>query len=94
MSQPRPQSIPPATAGEIPQWWITAVREAVQRDRLTLRGGFPDTTIEVQVPDRPDVWQPLNLQTNTKHFASEKDRDAVLNLLIGKAPANPEEARP
>ena len=86
MSQPLHINIPPATAADLPPWWLAQVREVVVRDGHALRAGFPDITIEVQNINRPEVWQPLNLQTNTPHFATDRDRDTILAILTGERP--------
>jgi hypothetical protein len=85
MSQPYTANIPPAVAGDLKPEWIAQVRGIVEREGYALRAGFPAITIEVQNINQPDVWQPLNLQTNTAHFATEQDRDTVLESLVGKA---------
>lgn len=85
MSQPYTPNIPPSTAADLKPEWIAQVRGIIQRDGHAVRAGFPAITIEVQNINQPEVWQPLNLQTNTCHFATEKDRDEVLDLLIGKS---------
>jgi hypothetical protein len=86
MSQPLKSSIPPATAADLPPWWLAQVRAVVLRDGLALRPGFPDITIEVQNINEPETWQPLNLQTNTSHLATDRDRDQILAILTGEAP--------
>lgn len=86
MSQTYSPSIPPATAADLPPWWLRQVREIVVREGHAIRAGFPAITIEVQNINRPEVWHPLNLQTNTAHFATEQDRDAVLAMLWGQTP--------
>ncbi len=86
MSQSLTPNIRPAVAADLPPWWLHQVREIVVRDGHALRAGFPEITIEVQNINRPDVWQPLNLQSNTCHFATEQDRDQILAILTGEAP--------
>jgi hypothetical protein len=86
MSQALTPSIKPSLAEEIPAAWIAQVREVILRDGCAIRAGFPDLTIEVQLINRPETWQPLNLSTNTCHFATEQDRDAVLKMLTGESP--------
>jgi hypothetical protein len=86
MSQPLHHSIPPATAADISPLWLHQVRAVVLREGYALRGGFPDITIEVQNINVPEIWQPLNLQTNTAHFATDRDRDQVLAILTGEKP--------
>lgn len=86
MSQILKANIPPAKAADLPPWWIQQVREIVIREGRALRAGFPDITIEVQNINQPDVWQPLNLQTNTAQFATDRDRDEILAYLVGERP--------
>ncbi len=86
MSQSLQPNIRPATAAELPAWWLHQVRAVVLRDGHALRAGFPDIVIEVQNINRPDVWQPLNLQTNTAAFATDRDRDQILAILTGEQP--------
>lgn len=86
MSQSLTPLVKPSTATEIPAAWIANVREIVIRDGAALRPGFPACTIEVQNINRPEVWQPLNLCTNTCVFATEQDRDLVLKQLTGETP--------
>lgn len=86
MSQSYTPNVAPATAADLPPWWLHQVRGIVLRDGHALRPGFPAITIEVQNINHPETWQPLNLQTNTAHFATEQDRDAVLAMLTGEAP--------
>lgn len=85
MSQSLKPNIPPARAEDLTAAWIVQVREVIARDGHALRGGFPAFTIEVQNSNHPEVWQPLNLQTNTALFATENDRDLVLDRLTGRA---------
>lgn len=86
MSQPFTPLIRPAKAADLPAWWLHQVRGIVLRDGHALRAGFPDITIEVQNINRPEVWQPLNLQTDTAHFATDRDRDTILAYLTGEQP--------
>jgi hypothetical protein len=86
MSQPLKANIPPTTAADLPPWWLAQVRAVVLRDGHALRAGFPDVVIEVQNINAPETWQPLNLQTNTAHFATDRDRDQILAILTGEAP--------
>lgn len=81
MSQPFHPTIPPSRADQIQEAWIANVRAIIQRDGHAVRGGKHALVIELQHPNRPDVWQPLNLQTNTCYFATAEDRDAVLQQL-------------
>ncbi len=86
MSQALTPNIRPATAADLPAWWLRQVRGVVLRDGHALRAGFPDIVIEVQNINRPDVWQALNLQTNTAHFATDGDCDQILAILTGEQP--------
>lgn len=85
MSQAYTPKVPAATAADLPPWWLRQVREVVVREGHAIRAGFPAITIEVQNINRPEVWQPLNLQTNTHLFVTEQDRDAILAILTGEA---------
>lgn len=85
MSQRLNPNVPPALAADIAPAWIAQVHEAIHREGYAVRAGFPDITIEVQNINHPETWQPLNLQTNTHLFATEQDRDFVLEQLVGKA---------
>lgn len=86
MSQSLKANIPPVRAADLAPWWLAAVREVVVRDGYALRGGFPHIVIEVQNINAPEVWQPLNLQPNTAHFATDWDRDLILAILTGERP--------
>lgn len=81
MSQPFQPLVQPSRAADLTPEWIAQVREIIRRDGHAIRAGQHAHTIEVQHPNRPEVWQPLNLQTNTSLFATAEDRDAVINQL-------------
>lgn len=85
MSQSLKPNIPAATVADLSPGWLAQVRGVVVREGRALRAGFPDITIEVQNINAPDSWQPLNLQTNTIHFARDRDRDQILAILTGEA---------
>jgi hypothetical protein len=85
MSQSFTPQIPPARAADLTPEWIAGVRAAIQRDGHAVRGGFPDITIEIQTINQPETWYRLNLQTNTGLFATEQDRDTILDQLVGKS---------
>jgi hypothetical protein len=84
MSEKQIVRIPPAHAADISPDWIAQVRATIERDGHAVRAGFPEITIEVQNINHPEIWQPLNLQTNTRLFATEQDRDLVLAQLVGR----------
>jgi hypothetical protein len=86
MSQQLKPLIKPATAADVPATWIANVGAILKRDGMAAQAGFPACTIMVQFIAL-GVWQPLNLPTNTMHFATEQDRDAVLEQ-IWKAQAD------
>jgi hypothetical protein len=66
------------TRVEITDEWINMRRAILQRERYPVRAG-PDRTIEVRVSDRG--WGALSLRDGERCFATEADRDAVLERL-------------
>ena len=84
MSQSLKPNVAPARAADLTEVWIAQVRDVIARDGHAVRGGFPAITIEVQNINHPETWQPLNLQTNTTIFATEQDRDLILEQLVGR----------
>lgn len=84
MSQSLNPSAHPIRADEFSAQWIANVRHAIARDGHATRPG-QGAWIEVQNPNQPEVWQPLNLPSNGIHFASAADRDAVLEKLVGRS---------
>lgn len=85
MSQPQKTSAQPVYAVDVSPTWIAQVRAAIERDGHAVRAGFPAITIEVQSINRPDMWCAINLPSNTTLFATEQDRDLVLDQLVGKS---------
>lgn len=86
MSEVLQPSSKPTTAAELSPEWIARVRGIIARDGHAVRACMDRPTIEIQNPNRPEYWQPLNLQTNTHLFATAADRDAVLAQLWRKSP--------
>jgi hypothetical protein len=84
MSEVLQPSGKPTLATDLSPEWITRVRGIIARDGHAVRACLDRPTIEVQNPNRPEVWQPLNLETNTALFATTADRDQVLQQLIGR----------
>ena len=84
MSQPYQPKIAPMAAGDFKAQWIADVRAIIARDGHATRPGS-GPWIEVQNPNHPEVWQPLNLPSNGILFASAADRDTVLEKLVGKS---------
>jgi len=87
-----------ATVADFSPEWIASVRDGLKRDGQATRPGSlhgktqngttgylysPNPIIEAQSINTGD-WQPINLPTNATHFATEADRDTVLELLVGK----------
>ena len=85
MSQKYIPRAAPAASADISPEWIAQVRAIIERDGHAVRAAEAEFTIEVQNINQPEIWQPLNLQTNTHHFTTAQDRDAVLKLLVGRA---------
>lgn len=85
MSQKTATNIAPALAADIIPIWIAQVRAAIQRDGHAIRAGSPAITIEAQSINRPEIWCAINLPSNTTLFATEQDRDLVLDQLVGKS---------
>lgn len=100
MSQSLDPIYPAATVADIPAEWIAQVRGALKRDGQACRTASnyrrvpnqrlpqgsnlqEEPVIEVQSINTGE-WMPLNLPTNSPRFASAADRDAVLELLVGK----------
>ena len=98
MSQSLEPIYQPATVGDFKPEWIAQVRAALKRDGQASRAGqmyvkinvtasgytyTPAPVIEVQSINTGE-WMPLNLPANSARFATAADRDAVLELLVGK----------
>lgn len=70
----------PITADEIPPAWLHQVREVVVREKHKLRAGFPAC---IDVLSSMGTWMPLQLPSNGIEFVGRRDRDAVLDMLLG-----------
>lgn len=73
----------PITAASIPQEWIETVRAIAQRDGHAVRAGA-GATIEMQSINT-GKFGILMLYGSADRFASDADRDQVLEQIVGRA---------
>lgn len=80
MSQPYQPTFLAATADDATPEWIEQRRAIILRDGHAVRAG-KGLWIEIQEPNRPQVWRPINTPTGGQQYATAADRDAVLEQL-------------
>lgn len=71
----------PTTSAEVSDDWIQVVREIIAREKPKVRPHATLPIIEV-FSHRTDAWHPLNLQNDSREFATIADRDAVLAKVL------------